>query len=353
MRPAARRRSMPCSTPKCTTRRSCRSVPRRGISSRPISRPRCWPAQDLNRELETVARRDAAGAARRCRAVVRARPVTAGDSRPGRRPRPHPRRRPARRRPVQPVGRSRRAGQSGERLEDRSGARAGDAAVRRERHRRPRQRHQRNHSHASSRRVRTAPSSSTPARRPRSSWAAPMLSVGQRAVGALGLAAAASATATSTRPPGMSRTPSPGRVRQRRRVVDRAEGLRRRQLRVRRHPVWHSLRRGRAGRADAAPAHVRRQGRSVAAAAARFPAFASTSRRGDTSTTKSSAAQIGTHFENDTDELNLSWPAPAGGTPDRQHRRLAAATATSWPKARKRWRRPSESAGPRRSSMRS
>ena len=75
--------------------------------------------------------------------VARAGSGAAGDSRPRRRSRAGPAGRPAHGRSVEPVGRSRRADQPGVGPADRGRARAGDAALRRQRDRRPRQRHHR------------------------------------------------------------------------------------------------------------------------------------------------------------------------------------------------------------------
>ena len=65
--------------------------------------------QDLAKQLEGDAGRDARDAAGRGRAIVRTRPVAPRHPWARRRSRADPRRRPAGRRPVEPVGRSRRA----------------------------------------------------------------------------------------------------------------------------------------------------------------------------------------------------------------------------------------------------
>ena len=99
--------------------------------------------QDLNRELEATLGATLAGPAGRRGAVASARALAAGDPRPRRRSRADPPGRPAHGRSVQPVGRPRRDGQSGGGAAHRGRARAGDAALRRQRHRRAGQRHHR------------------------------------------------------------------------------------------------------------------------------------------------------------------------------------------------------------------
>ena len=90
-----------------------------------------------------VARRDAREPARRRVAELRAGAGASGHSRPRRRSRADPAGRPAHRRSVESVRRSRRADQSGRGAADRGRARSGDAALRRQRDRRPGQRHHR------------------------------------------------------------------------------------------------------------------------------------------------------------------------------------------------------------------
>ena len=63
--------------------------------------------------------------------------------------------------------------------------------------------------------------------------------------------------------------------------------------------------------------------------------------------------EIGTHFENDTNELNLFARQRAHRPPDRHDRWLADESASSSPKVRRRCRRTSANAAPRRSSTRS
>ena len=98
-------------------------------------------------EERSLARRAPEDGARRQPAIARTGAVAAGDPRPGRRPRPDPRERPADGRSLQPVGRSRRLGQPAGGDAGRGGARPGHPPLRRQRHRRAGQRGQRGDPH--------------------------------------------------------------------------------------------------------------------------------------------------------------------------------------------------------------
>ncbi len=190
--------------------------------------------------------------ARRGDARVRARPGAARHSRSRWRSRLGARGRPAHGRPVEPVWRSLGADQSRGGPQDRSRARTGDTALRRECDRRARERHHRLDPVTRRRRAHPATSRSTSAATA-ARRAAPVTSTSATARSRCTSVAPAIASGNYETPEGevdnsQSRTAhGPGR-----RVVDRRQVVRWRQLRLRRFEVRHSGRRRRPDQPDAA-----------------------------------------------------------------------------------------------------
>ncbi len=197
--------------PRCTTPRSSRSARPRAIQFESYQPTSVLAGQELTKELEATLGATLRTAAGRGGAVVWPRAIASGDSRPRWRSRADPEGRPASRRPVEPVRRSRRARSTRPAPPNRGGSWSGDAALRRERHRRAGEHHRRHDPHEPGSRGRMARFVADFATAATDLGGAADVRWGNGQWALHSSAAAAGATATSTRPKARSRTRNPDR----------------------------------------------------------------------------------------------------------------------------------------------